>query len=155
MKVDPTTGSFATAIPEVTLKEHGEVAGRTIATLQFLDSDGQVIGTKSLRGSEGTAPRGSGSRATCMRAATRCLTKRRSGRGDVVGCGGLDARAVDRVKVLRIKGVTQESRSVRAGAGGVSTSARTWHPSGRAGPSRFGPSPASSTSSLRHCPPKA
>lgn len=46
--IEKKTGGFATAIPEVILPDHGEVAGRTIATLEFLDADGNVVGTKPL-----------------------------------------------------------------------------------------------------------
>lgn len=49
VQVDPATGGFASAIPEVTLKEHGEVAGRTIATLEYRASNGTVLDTKSIQ----------------------------------------------------------------------------------------------------------
>lgn len=49
MRVNPLTGGFATAVPEVTLDEHGEVAGRTIATLDYLGADGNVIDSKSIK----------------------------------------------------------------------------------------------------------
>ncbi len=46
---------FARATPEVTLREHGELAGRTIATLEYFGSDGRVLGTKALQERSGRA----------------------------------------------------------------------------------------------------